>query len=67
MKICSSLEDVIEFKALFPIVLKPFNEYGGRGIVKIDCDFVSAGSHNISFNDFSRKYESNPIEYLAVK
>ena len=67
MKICSSLEDIIEFKALFPIVLKPFNEYGGRGIVKIEGDVVSEGNQSISFNDFSRSYESNPIEYLAVK
>ena len=67
MKICSSLEDIIEFKVLFPIVLKPFNEYGGRGIVKIEGDLVNSGNHSISFNDFSRTYESNPIEYLAVK
>ena len=66
-KICSSLEDIIEFKALFPIVLKPFNEYGGRGIVKIEGDLVNSGNQSISFNDFSRTYESNPIEYLAVK
>jgi len=52
---------------LFPIVLKPFNEYGGRGIVKIEGDIVNSGNQSISFNDFSRTYESNPIEYLAVK
>ena len=35
MKICNSVEDIIQFKNQFPIVLKPFREYGGKGIVRI--------------------------------
>jgi len=67
MKVCKSLDDIVEFSRLFPIVLKPFNEYGGRGILKIDKGVVSSGNKDFSFEDFSKKYSQNSIDYLAVK
>jgi len=67
MKVCSSLSDIISFKNEFPIVLKPFREYGGRGIMKIDGDNVSVGNMLISFEEFTKQFEKNPTEYLAVK
>ena len=67
MKICRSLEDIVDYKSKFPIVLKPFNEYGGKGIVKIDGEEVSAGKEQLTFNSFVTAYAENPIDYLAVK
>lgn len=67
MKVCKSVEDIISFKSQFPIVLKPFREYGGRGIVRIDGDRVWEGSNESSFIDFSEKIIQNDIEYLGVK
>ncbi len=67
MKICYTLKDIIEFKKSFPIVLKPFREYGGRGIVKISNDLVISGTANWSFDEFAKTYNENPVEYLAVK
>ncbi|MFK8101480.1 MAG: glutathione synthetase [Saprospiraceae bacterium] len=67
MKICRSIGDIVVFKNEFPIVLKPFREYGGRGIIKIDGDQVWEGDIPISFADFIGKIESKEIEYLAVK
>ena len=67
MKICTSISEIIEFKKQFPIVLKPFNEYGGRGIVKIENDVVNAGSNNYSFDEFADNYKQNPIDYIGVK
>jgi len=67
MKICRSLEDINEFKNAFSIVLKPFNEYGGKGIVKIDGDGVSAGNELMSYEAFAAAYAKDPIDYLAVK
>ena len=67
MKICRYLEDIMAFKDLFPIVLKPFNEYGGKGILKIKDGVVSSGNQNISFEIFSDNYQQKPIDYLAVK
>ena len=67
MKICNSLEDITEFSSQFAIVLKPFNEYGGRGIVKIEGDKVSFGKEHCTLDEFSKAYAQNPIDYLAVK
>ena len=67
MKICRSIEEIDEFRKQFPIVLKPYNEYGGLGIVKIDKDVVSLGLTTFSFEDFAKQYSQNPIEYLGVK
>jgi len=67
MKICKSLEDIIEFKNDFPIVLKPLRGYGGKGIVKIKGEEVFKGKKSMSFSDFREEYKKDPIEYLAVK
>ena len=67
MKVCNSLEDIVDFKRLFPIVLKPFNEYGGKGIYKVEGEQVGSGEEQITFEDFARSYEQNPKPYLAVK
>ena len=67
MKICRSIVDIVAFKNEFPIVLKPFREYGGKGIVKIDGDQVWEGDVALSFADFVDKIKNTKIEYLGVK
>ncbi len=36
MRLCYSVEDILNFSKQFSIVLKPLKEYGGKGILKID-------------------------------
>ena len=67
MKLCHNIEDIIDFKNQFPIVLKPFREYGGKGIVKIDGHKVWEGKTEIDFDDFIKKINKNKIAYLGVK
>ncbi len=67
MKICRSTTDITRFANEFPIVLKPFREYGGNGIVRIDGDKVMEGSQETILEDFLIKYRKNPIPYLGVK
>jgi len=67
MRTCKSLDDILDFSQNFPIVLKPFREYGGRGIVKIEGNKVSNGKTSMSLQEFADNYESSPIDYLAVK
>ncbi len=67
MKICRTKAAIIEFKSRFPIVLKPFREYGGKGIVKITGDEVSLGKEIIPFNTFIESLPEDEIEYLGVK
>lgn len=67
MKICRSKAEIIDFKSRFPIVLKPFREYGGKGIVKIDGDEVSLGKEKMSTDQFLADLTEGEIEYLGVK
>lgn len=67
MKICLSVEDVFEFSQRFPIVLKPFREYGGKGIVRIDGKKVWEGKNEMGLDDFLSKIKDTEIEYLGVK
>ncbi|MGB0862841.1 MAG: ATP-grasp domain-containing protein [Saprospiraceae bacterium] len=67
MKICKSINDIIDFKNQFPIVLKPFREYGGRGIVRIDNNQVWEGKNKMSFEAFISNIKNQKIEYLGVQ
>lgn len=68
MQLCTSVKDIVDFKRQFPIVLKPFREYGGKGIVKIDGDKVWQGNgESEPFAAFVEKIEQEPIRYLGVK
>ncbi len=67
MKICNSWETIEEFKQNFPIVLKPFREYGGKGIVKIDGEQVFIGKEVLSYKDFKLRQNSEKLNYLGVK
>jgi glutathione synthase len=67
MKICTSIEDIVQFKNQFPIVLKPFREYGGKGIVRIDGEKVWVGNTAMTFNEFKKNLEGDAIAFLGVK
>ncbi|MFT4759876.1 MAG: glutathione synthase [Paraglaciecola sp.] len=67
MKICRSVDDIIEFKNQFPIVLKPFREYGGKGIIRVDGDTIWEGNAKYSFVEFVATIKNQPIEFLAVQ
>ncbi len=67
MQLCFSLEDIIRFKSKFPIVLKPFREYGGKGIVRIDGEKVWEGKEEMTFDQFVEKLQGQTIAYLGVK
>ncbi len=67
MKVCRSIEDILEFKNQFPIVLKPFREYGGRGIIRIDGETVWSGNQQMTFNEFVSTLKEDSVEYLGVK
>lgn len=44
MKLCYSVQEILDFAASFPIVLKPLQEYGGRGLLKIDGEVLDDGT-----------------------
>ncbi|MEM8528380.1 MAG: glutathione synthetase [Bacteroidota bacterium] len=67
MKVCESIADIVHFKSRFPIVLKPFREYGGKGIVRIDGEQVWEENQQITFAEFIDKIRDTNIQYLGVK
>ena len=67
MRLCRSLEDILDFSLQFPIVLKPLREYGGRGIVKVDRDRIWLGNQEASIDHLKRELGNREVEYLAVK
>lgn len=67
MKRCRSMEDIIEFKNQFPIVLKPLRAYGGKGIVRIDGERVWMGNEKITFKAFMDQQSGSKLDYIGVK
>ncbi len=43
IQLCNNIEDILNMAELYPIVLKPLKEYGGKGILKIDGTKLSDG------------------------
>jgi len=66
MKMCRSIEDIVELKNRFPIVLKPLREYGGKGLIRIDGQRVWAGQEEMTFSQFVNQQRDKSIEYLGV-
>lgn len=68
IRYCNSLEDVLEFRSRFPIVLKPLNSSGGKGIVRIEGDDVYFGKFKLRWKDFAPDFASEvSAGYLAMK
>ena len=69
MRLCYSKEAVLDFASQFPIVLKPLEEYGGKGIVKIANNRVSQDGQEIALETFlhTQKEFLEKEGYLAMK
>lgn len=65
----TSVQEVIDFAALHPIVLKPLKEYGGKGIIRIDENKVYLGEDTIHLEVFLPKLEMllESESYLGMK
>ena len=55
------------FKAKFPIVLKPFLNYGGKGILKIKDDLVWEGQQASPYSDWVAAQDFDNFEYLGMQ
>lgn len=69
MQLCYSVEEVIAFKSRFPIVLKPFDQAGGRGIIRIEGDQVwEQGNEAQTWEVFLPHLASRVLQgYLAMQ
>lgn len=66
MQVIRTREELADFSSRFPVVLKPFRDYGGRGIVRIDGDTVWRGTEEITLGEFLDSLD-NEMHYLGVK
>lgn len=69
IKLCYSIQEIQDFAVQFPIVLKPLREYGGKGILKIEGNKLTAGTtvHNtLDYLHEIREYIETE-GYLAMK
>ncbi|MEZ4883603.1 MAG: hypothetical protein R3E32_02610 [Chitinophagales bacterium] len=70
IKLCHTIEDILQFKKEFSIVLKPLRNYGGKGIVKIEGEQVYYGNSMMDFNEFLPTLKENLTTdgaYLGMK
>jgi glutathione synthase len=68
MKICYDLSDIEVFRHRFPVVLKPLQGYGGKGIIKIENDTVTVNENNCDYSEFESAYNDLLADgYLAMK
>jgi glutathione synthase len=70
IRLCQSVEDIRQFQEQFPIVLKPVQNYGGRGIVKVSKGYVYENRRRLSFHRYLPVLEKQLNEeggYLAME
>lgn len=69
IKLCKSIDEVVEFAKAQDIVLKPLKEYGGKGLLKITGKILNDGSEDhdvMSYLPLIKK-ELEEDGYLAMK
>lgn len=68
MQRCDTIAAIEQFKARFPIVLKPYRAYGGQGLVRIDGDRVWRGNEATTWAQFKESLATREsLGYLGVK
>lgn len=68
LKICRSIDDIKEFCARYPTILKPFESYGGKGIIRITNDIATASGIDYPIDSYWKILEQKPFDgCLAMK
>ena len=65
--VCNSWQDVLDFGSQFPIVLKPLEEYGGKGLMRLNSESGWIGSAPASRDEIMRAFISVHEPMLAMK
>lgn len=58
IKLCKSVDEIIEFSKLHDIVLKPLKEYGGKGLVRIMNSALNDGKEDHNVYEYLEKMET---------
>ena len=52
MQLCHSVEDILAFSRIFPVVIKPLMSYGGKGIVKVKDGIVNPATDRLAVDEY---------------
>lgn len=69
IKHCKTVEDILKFQEQFPIVLKPIENYGGQGILKMKEGHVYEKKRPYPLEEFLPQIEDQLLKggYLGMK
>lgn len=67
IKLCHSIEEIEEFKSQYPTVLKPLENYGGKGIVRIEGETVWSGNTPTSWTAYKSELKEEDFPILAME
>ncbi len=67
MQLCRTVDEVLAFAGRFPAVFKPLQNYGGRGIVRIEKDQVWEGNTVKPLSAFLNTLSEGPCELLGMR
>lgn len=65
--LCNDFTDILDFHESYDCVLKPLEEYGGKGILKIEKGQVYDGNQIYTMTEFEHMYHQQPQPYLAMQ
>ncbi|MCB0547261.1 MAG: glutathione synthetase [Phaeodactylibacter sp.] len=52
LQLCPDVDSILNFQEQFPIVLKPLENYGGRGVVKVENGFFYENDKKASLQEY---------------
>lgn len=67
MALCNDFTEIQAFVDKYDCVLKPLEEYGGKGIIKIQNGRVDFDDIDMNMSEFADYYKQNQMPYLAMK
>lgn len=69
IKLCYSVQEIIEFSYQYDAVLKPLREYGGKGIVRIKDNVINDGNRDWDVLEYLKNIEPTIIKdgFLIMK
>jgi glutathione synthase len=68
LKVCYTLDELLDFGQQFPIVLKPFRDAGGRGILKLEGTRLWKGKEEVTLADYLPELQAGLKNgYLAMQ
>ncbi|MCB0640099.1 MAG: glutathione synthetase, partial [Phaeodactylibacter sp.] len=67
MKLLRSVDEIQAFSEQFPVVLKPLNNYGGRGILRVEDGNVLEDGQETPLEEYFENVKPDTVEFLGMQ